>query len=233
VNNRPASLWEVAGPATLDGMDAALLEVVRRDAQSRRFRRGQALFVEGDRAERLFLIEQGWVLISILSATGRETVLSLAGPGDLLGDASAVDGSPRSASATALGDVATVVTPSRVLSDAVSDPELAIGLLRMLAGRLREADRRRVEFASLDTLGRVSSRLVELVSRFGTEEEDGSVAIELPLSQEQLASWCAASREATVKALASLRSLGYVTTGRRRVQVHDLDGLRARAEAYR
>jgi CRP/FNR family cyclic AMP-dependent transcriptional regulator len=213
-------------------MDAALLEVVRRDAQERRFRRGQALFVEGDRAERMFLIEQGWVLISILSATGRETVLSLAGPGDLLGDASAVDGSPRSASATALGDVITAVTPSRVLSDAVSDPELAVGLLRMLAARLREADRRRVEFASLDTLGRVSSRLVELVARFG-DEEDGGVAIELPLSQEQLASWCAASREATVKALASLRQLGYITTGRHRVHVHDLDALRARAVAYR
>ncbi len=214
-------------------MDAALLAVVRRDAQERRFRRGQALFVEGDRAERLFLVEQGWVLISILSATGRETVLSLAGPGDLLGDASAVDGAPRSASATALGDVVTAVTPSRVLSDAVSDPELAVGLLRMLAGRLREADRRRVEFASLDTLGRVSSRLVELVARFGAEEDDGSVAIELPLSQEQLASWCAASREATVKALASLRQLGYITTGRHRVHVHDLDALRVRAEAYR
>jgi CRP-like cAMP-binding protein len=214
-------------------MDAALLEAVRRDAQPRRFRHGQALFVEGDRAERLFLIEEGWILISILSATGRETVLSLAGPGDLLGDASAVDGSPRSASATALGDVLTLVTPSRVLSDAVSDPELAVGLLRMLAGRLREADRRRVEFASLDTLGRVSARLVELAARFGVEEEDGTVAVELPLSQEQLASWCAASREATVKALASLRSLGYVSTGRHQIRVHDLDALRSRAVAYR
>jgi CRP/FNR family cyclic AMP-dependent transcriptional regulator len=214
-------------------MDTALLEAVRRDAELRRFRRGQALFVEGDRAERLFLIEQGWVLISMLSVTGRETVLSLAGPGDLLGDVSAVDGSPRSASATALGDVLTAVTSARVLSEAMADPALAAGLLRMLAGRLREADRRRVEFASLDTLGRVSTRLVELVARYGARAEDGTITVELPLSQEQLASWCAASRESTVKALAALRTLGYVSTGRHHVRVHDLEALRGRAEAYR
>jgi CRP/FNR family cyclic AMP-dependent transcriptional regulator len=214
-------------------MDAALLEAVRRDAEPRRFRRCQALFVEGDRAERLFLIEQGWVLISVLSAAGRETVLSLAGPGDLLGDVSAVDGAPRSASAVALGDVQSLAAPARVLSEAAAEPALAAALLRILAGRLREADRRRVEFASLDTLGRVSSRLVEVAARFGSPEEDGTVAVELPLSQEQLASWCAASREATVKALASLRSLGYITTGRHQILVHDLAALRARAEAYR
>jgi CRP-like cAMP-binding protein len=97
---------------------------------------------------------------------------------------------------------------------------------------LRDADRKRLEFAVLDTLGRVAARLLELSDGFG-QEIGNEISIDLPLSQEQLASWCAASREATVKALASLRQLGYITTGRHRVHVHDLDALRARAVAYR
>lgn len=53
--------------------------------------------------------------------------------------------------------------------------------------------------------------------------------MELPLSQEQLASWCGASREATVKALAALRSLGCIATGRRTVLMRDTHALRPHA----
>ena len=63
-------------------------------------------------------------------------------------------------------------------------------LLRVLASRLRDADRKRLEFAALDTLGRVACCLQELSERFGEETAEG-IKVELPLSQEQLASWCA------------------------------------------
>ena len=56
------------------------------------------------------------------------------------------------------------------------------------------------------------------------------IEVELPLSQEQLASWCGASREATVKALAALRTLGCVSTGRRSVVIHDAEALRRHAD---
>lgn len=77
-------------------------------------------------------------------------------------------------------------------------------LLRVLAPRLRDADRKRLEFAALDTLGRVAGRLQELGERFDEQTANG-IEVELPLSQEQLAR-CGASREATVKALAAPRA---------------------------
>ena len=53
--------------------------------------------------------------------------------------------------------------------------------------------------------------------------------MELPLSQEEIASWVGASREAVSKALHVLRSLGIVETGRRRIAVLDLEALRRHA----
>ena len=82
-----------------------------------------------------------------------------------------------------------------------------------------------MEFAALDTLGRVAWRLQELSERFGEQTTEG-IEVELPLSQEQLASWCGASREATVKALAALRTLGCIATGRRSVLIRDVDAMR-------
>jgi CRP-like cAMP-binding protein len=146
----------------------------------------------------------------------------------VIGDLSALDGAPRSASALALGDVEATVAPGSALMRALRDAQTAMEMIRVLASRLRDADRKRLEFAALDTLGRVAWRLDELSERFGHDTPTG-VELELPLSQEQLASWCGASREATVKALASLRALGCITTGRRSVVIRDVDALRRHA----
>ena len=112
-------------------------------------------------------------------------------------------------------------TPAHVLRETLeADPEAARELLIVIAERLREADRRRLEYTTQDTLARVATRLLELTERFG-EPVAGGLRSELPLVQEDLARWCGASREATVKALRTLRRLGVVSTGRRTVTVHD------------
>ena len=206
-----------------------LAGALRAEGRRVRFRRGQALFTEGDVADRVFVIERGWVLVTSIAPGGREIVLGLRGPGDVIGDLSALDGEPRSATALAAGEVEATVAPGSVLTRALSDPAAAMELLRVLAARLRDADRKRLEFAALDTLGRVAWRLHELSERFGEDTADG-IEVELPLSQEQLASWCGASREATVKALATLRTLGCISTGRRNVLIRDLDALRRHAQ---
>ena len=201
---------------------------LRREGHTRKFQRGQALFTEGDRAERVFLIERGWVTVTCTAPGGREIVLGLRGPGDMLGELSALDGEPRSATAVTLSEVEAIVVSGSTLMRALDDVAASHELIRMLAARLRDADRKRLEFAALDTLGRVAWRLYELSERFGHESEEG-ISVELPLSQEQLAAWCGASRESTVKAFTSLRGLGYITTGRRRVVIRDLEGLRRQA----
>ena len=105
--------------------------------------------------------------------------------------------------------------------DLTDHPRVALLLLETLSRRLRDAGRKRVEFAAADTVGRVCSRLVELIERFGVREGD-AVAIDLPITQEELAGWCGASREATAHALQTLRELGWVETGRRRLVVRDV-----------
>jgi CRP/FNR family transcriptional regulator, cyclic AMP receptor protein len=208
-----------------------LSETLRRHGHVRRFRRGQALFTEGDRAERVFLIDRGWVMISCMSAEGREIVLGLRGSGDIIGELSTLDGEARSGEATALAvaDVDAIVASGGVLTDALEDPRAARELIGVLATRLRDADRKRLQFATLDTLGRVAERVLELSERFGQPTEDG-VAVDMPFSQEQLASWCGASREATVKALAALRSLHCISTGRQSLIIHDMPALRGHAQ---
>jgi CRP/FNR family transcriptional regulator, cyclic AMP receptor protein len=202
---------------------------LREQGASRSFRRGDALFSEGDVADRVFLIERGWVALRTITPAGGEVILGLRGPGDVVGELSALDGEPRTATALAVGGVEAAVVPARLMSDMLGrDPELAGELLRLLAGRLRESDRQRREFAMLDSLARVARRLLELAERFGDPSGDG-VRVELPLSQAQLASWCGCSREAFVKALRTLREVADITTGRHTITLRDPELLRRHA----
>jgi CRP-like cAMP-binding protein len=216
----------MASAATATGH---LAGVLREHGGARRYRRGEALFSEGDIADRVFMLESGWVIVRSAAANGDDVVLGLRGPGEILGELSILDGKPRSATAIAVADLEAVVTPAEHLIRTLErDPAANRELLIVIADRLREADRRRLEFATKDALGRIATRLLELAERFGEEVADG-VRIDLPLHQEDLASWCGASRESTVRAMRTLRRLGIVTTARLAVIIHDDEGLRRAA----
>jgi CRP/FNR family transcriptional regulator, cyclic AMP receptor protein len=191
--------------------------------------RGDVLLARGDAADRVLVIESGRVKVSVVTATGREAVLTFRGPGAMLGDQALVDQSPRSATVVAVEPVEMlVVAASAFRSYLGSHPQVAIAMLAMLSSRLREADRRIAEYAAADTLGRICARLVELCETQGEVAGDG-VRITLPITQEELSGWTGASIESTAKALRSLRDLGWVATGRRTIEVHDLASLRGRA----
>lgn len=196
----------------------------------RTVRRGVFLFTEGESSEHVVTVLSGRLKVSSYTADGKEVVLAVRGPGDLLGELSALDGEPRSGSVSALETAEVLVVPSARFRDFLeAHSRVAVLLLRMVVGRLRDADRKRVEFGAYDTTARVARRLLELRDRYGAEVA-GGVAIDLPITQEELAGWTGASREAVSKALRELREGGLVETRRRKIVLLDPDGLRARVE---
>ena len=104
-------------------------------------------------------------------------------------------------------------------------PRVLMIVMRKIMERLRDADRRRVEFGSQHTMGRVAGYLAEMAERHG-RPIDAGIEIGVALSQEELAGYIVASRESVARALTTLRRRGVITTGRRSVVVLDLDGLR-------
>ena len=85
------------------------------------------------------------------------------------------------------------------------------------------------EFGSNDAIGRVCHRLLDLRPRYGRALADGRVRVELPFSQTDLANWAGLSREAVVKGLRSLRSLGWIESDGRSITVIDETALVTRA----
>lgn len=196
----------------------------------RTWSRGTALFHERQASDRVIVIRQGRVKLVAMTEEGREVLLAIAGPGDVVGELSALDGRPRSATALAVEEVeAITLPPVELVSLLEGSPGAALAVIRQLAGRLRDADRKRVEFAAHDSVGRVAARLVELCERFGAQDVEGHTHIDLPLSQDELAGWVGSSRESVAKALQTMRRAGWVVTDRRAITVLDLDSVRRRS----
>jgi CRP-like cAMP-binding protein len=217
------------GPGTFLGLlDAADRADLMCLGGERRLPKGAHVIVQGSHDDTVFVLLDGHVKVVITTAGGRSVVLCVLGPGELLGEFEAVrgDGAPREA-----GNVAAAPITVRAMTGATfmefleSHPRAGITLLRVHLGRFSSADRRLIESATLDATHRLARLLLDLSDQYGRPTDDG-VLLELPLSQDELASLIATSRESVVRALASLRRQGYITTGRRTVNVGDLVGLR-------
>jgi CRP-like cAMP-binding protein len=213
--------WSTLSPA--DAQALCALGTVRE------FRAGQAICHEHQVPDRVLILRSGRVKISAAGSGGREIVLAFRGPGELIGELSALDDEPRSATIVALDPVrALAISPQDFRALLLARPALALSLLRMLSLRLRDADAKRMELAAAPTIGRVARRLLELCERFGEPAGD-CVDITLPLSQEELAGWAGASVESVGRALHTMRELGWIETRRRSVRVLEPESLRQAA----
>jgi CRP-like cAMP-binding protein len=179
-------------------------------APARVLARGEALYRVGERAAVVYVVEAGLLTLAISSPTGRDRLIGIAGPGDLLG---ALDpGADRyGETAQALGAAVAV----RALDPRFGPRGDAVaGALGDQARRLRQA----LEDVDLPVAARLARALARLGERFGQRTEDGAVRLTLPLTHEHLAALVGAARETTTLTLSDLRRRGLVegTRGRYR-----------------
>jgi CRP/FNR family cyclic AMP-dependent transcriptional regulator len=214
-----------AAEGFLNELDPQEREELETIGSVRRYRRGDVLFHQGDDAGAVIVLLEGHVKAAMLN-DGREVILAFPGPGEILGELSAVDGQPRSGTVRAVDDIEALVVPGSTFRAFLERrPRVALVLLRSVAARLRASDRLRVDYAVNDVVVRVAGRLVELCDRYGAEDGAG-IDVGLSITQDELAAWAGASREAVAKGMALLRTLGWVQTERRRIIVLDLPALR-------
>ena len=175
-----------------------------------KFPRGQAIYSEGDPANRLFIIKTGKVKIGRRGADGREQLLYIMGPSDMFGAASMFDAGARTANASAITDVCALSINRTALRSLLTDgPEVAEQLLRVLARRLRRSDDTLTGFFSTDGPGRVAMKLLEFAQQFGTPE-GAALRVTLDLTQEEIAQLIGSSRETVNKTLSDFTSRGWI-----------------------
>lgn len=210
----------------LAGLDQVDRSELVRDGRPMSLPAGATLLFEGDLSDRVVVVLAGTLRVFSTAATGRVILVTIAGPGEILGEMSALDGQPHSASVNTVDPAEVVLVPAEEFRAVLrTNARIATAVALRLTRELRRVVRQRVDLEAYDVPARLAQSLVDLAERLAGSSEE----IELPVSQRELAESCGASREAVTKALATFRSRGWVRTGRRSITVVDVDALRTRS----
>jgi CRP/FNR family transcriptional regulator/CRP/FNR family cyclic AMP-dependent transcriptional regulator len=204
-------------------------EDVRTLAQRGRVRNygsGSVLFHEGEPGDSLHVVVEGRIRVAVVSPTGEEATVAYIGPGDCVGEFSIFDNRPRSATAIAAEKTKTfVVTRDGFVEWLTERPQAALALLETLSLRLRRADENLADLAFLDLPHRLAKQLLTLATQHGERTNGGEPR--LKVTQGELASMLAVSRESVNKQLNFFQREGWITLGRGWVRILDARALRS------
>ncbi|MEX5632886.1 MULTISPECIES: Crp/Fnr family transcriptional regulator [Parafrankia] len=191
----------------------------------RHYPHGEMLMREAEPYGEVILILDGFVKITANGEENRLAFLVIRSRGDVLGEISAMEQDTHTGTATAAGPVV-----GRAMSAAAfrgfleQNPPAAFAVAEMVANKLRNSIRRRVEHVDGSVRGRLARVLIELATLWGRPAARG-VQLAVGLSQPELAALVAADERSVNRALAELRNMQVVDVGYRRVIVLDLEGL--------
>jgi CRP/FNR family cyclic AMP-dependent transcriptional regulator len=200
-----------------------LISVARR----RRFDRHEVVFHRDDPADSLHLIVKGRFAVRIMNPIGEAVTVSVLGPGDSFGEMALIGGEARrSATVQALERAETLALYKddfhrlRAQYPAVNDV-----LLRFLVSELRAMNERLLDALYVPSDRRVLRTLKELTA----DHADGDDAVEVPLTQEELAELSGTSRSTVNRVLRQEEKRGTVALRRGRTTVLDPGAVARRA----
>ena len=192
------------------------------------------LFYEGESTDDAYLVISGLLKLIKTASNGSEVLLAIRGAGDLVGELSTMDARPRLVSAVTMTDACVVPLRREHLMAVMRErPDLTFALLANLTGQLRSMALQTLAVTAGDSRALVARRLFQLASepRFESVRsgQQGSIVVEMPVSQRELATWAGVSHRSTVGVLEQLRHDGIITTSRLHLEILDLVRLRSRA----
>jgi CRP/FNR family transcriptional regulator, cyclic AMP receptor protein len=189
------------------------------------YARGATIFSKGDPGTSLFAICFGTVRISLPSPDRRDAIFrGLVGAGEIFGEIALLDGRPRTADATAMTDCGLMVIDRReFLPLILSQPDIALKLMKVLCARLRTNSEQVEDMLFLDLEGRLAKLLLHLttqVASVGSHQR-------LELTQNEIARMIGMSRESTNRQLQAWKELNWIRLERGGIVILKLDALGA------
>jgi CRP/FNR family transcriptional regulator len=204
---------------------------LRRHVSSKKYGRGETLFNEGDACRGLFVVGSGKIRIFKVSASGREQILSIEGPGSSFAELPVFDGGNYPASASASEESEVLFISRKDFQDFCRDhPEVALKVIAVVGSRLRRLVGIIEDLSFTTVRQRLIALLVRLAQASSTRTSEG-VLVELNNTQQDLAAELGTVRELVSRNLGRLQAEGYLEMNGRTIIVKDFAGLKREQES--
>ncbi|EAR16056.1 transcriptional regulatory protein [Robiginitalea biformata HTCC2501] len=215
---------------SLKAMSKEELKAVSDSKVSRKIKKGEIIFDEGEKLAGVYCVRDGVSKLSKLSENGKDQIVKLASKGQVLGQRSVVAEESANLSATAVNDMEICFIPREAITDTLhKNPEFSYEVLQTMAHDLREADDVIVNMSQKSVKQRIAQALLYLRENFG---EDGEGYLLLVLSREDIASVVGTATESCIRMLSELRKEGLIKTSGKRLSITDARKLKSLADGF-
>lgn len=213
----------IAEISLFKGLEANSIRELAEISTIRKEPQGTMIFHEGEPAEGLFCIHSGWIRLYKASPQGKEFTVHQFGPGETFAEVVAFSGAEYPVNAEVVEDAVLLYLPRVKLRDVIArDPDSALAMLGLMAGRLREFTTKLEQLGLKEVPARLASYFLLL-----SENAPNPDAIELTMPKRRLASYLGTIPETLSRCLNRLSEAGFITVNGTTVHLNDHSGLKS------
>lgn len=193
------------------------------------YKRGQILFTEGGKPAGIFCIHQGKIKTYKPGNSGREQIISVSGPGDVLGYGALITNESYNASASALEDSVVCFIPKKAFNESIDKNEkLHDRVKTILCQDVKEAEKQMVKISQKQVKARVAETLLVLKHKFGLKE-DGET-LDVNLTREEFAGIVGTATESVIRLLSGFQKENIIELQNRSIKIKNASELSKRAD---
>jgi len=188
----------------------------------RSFMSNEFIFWDGDTPEWFYIVAEGKVKVLKHSSLGKEFIIAFFGPGEMFGEVAVFENKPYPASAQAVVETKVVgIKRDKFLSFLANRPQVALRIISVLGGRLRDAQSRLRDLAGERVEQRLASVLLMLSAKLGPT---------LPFTRQEIADTVGTTIETAIRVMSHLKDRGIIRSVRGKVIILDEEKLRLLGE---
>lgn len=220
----PDKVWYLRQTRLFDRLGEDDLRQLAQISEMHEYLRGQVILSPTYDPDRIYLVKTGRVKISAYSPGGKEQILALLEPGDLFGELAPTQ--PPDEFRIEAFSQSIVCTLQRASFENVikKTPEVALQVIRVLARRLRAAEKEIEDLALRDVPGRVASLLLRVGEEYG-ERDDRGIRLAFRLTHKDLAHMVGSTRETVTTIMSRFRDDGLIAVEHKTVIILDRERL--------
>lgn len=191
-------------------------------------KKGEPIFEEGETVNGIYCVKDGVCKLSKLSANGKDQIVKLVKPGELLGQRSMISDEPANLSAIALEDMEVCFIPkSEVLGFFNQNNAFSMNMMKTICGDLKDSEEHTVSMAQKNVKERLAETLLYLHDTFG-KNEDGSLHIQL--SRDELAGMIGTATESCIRLLSEFNKEKLIEIVGKKIVIKDISKLKRIAD---
>ena len=192
----------------------------------REYKKGRIIFMEGEPGEAVYFLKEGMIKLSKQTMDGREHILHLVHPGGVFAEVVIFDSGSYPATAEVVEDASVGLIRNEDMYAVISaHSDVALGMLRIMSRRLREAQEKVMNLALNDTARRLALVILGLAEERGVKE-DNAIIIPVQLTNQEFANLIGTSRETISRIINSFKRSGTLEIERQQIILYKKEKLR-------